>query len=71
MAAKKEELEQRVNQISEELFSKMSEMNARLKEYRQDKSKRKALRVEIKFLKKSIRHEWKGWLQLSQTIMSL
>ncbi len=69
--SKRESLEQPVHQVSEGLLEKISQLNARLQQYRQDKTNSQMLREEIRALRKSIRNEWKSWLQLSQTIMSL
>ncbi len=71
MIEKKEELEKKVIQISERLLARLSHINQLLQQYKEQREKRKILRAEIKQLKRSIRHDWREWLRLSDGIMSI
>lgn len=75
--AKKEELEKSVNEMSEQIVSKIAAFNKLKQEYLQKKQEQtgrdlvKQLRSEIKDLKRSLRNDWRMWVSLSKDIMRL
>lgn len=74
---KKEELEQKVMELSDSLLAKMSEFNQLKERYRQlkkDYSQQEmidGLKQEIRDLQKSLKEDWRKWKMLSQVIMSM
>lgn len=73
---KKEEVESLLQEVSDRILEKIAYIN-KLKEnyYRNKKENQRdrinELRIEIKNLKKSIRDDWKLWLQISHNILNL
>lgn len=76
-SAKKEELEKTVHEMADQIVAKIAEFNKLKEEYLQKKQEAsryeivKQLRVEIKNLKRSLRHDWHDWIVLSKNIMRL
>ena len=74
---KKEELEQAVHQMADQIVAKIAEFNQLKEEYLRKKRERtardlvKKLRSEIKLLKRSLRNDWRLWVNLSEDIMRL
>jgi stearoyl-CoA desaturase (Delta-9 desaturase) len=73
---RKEILEQKVLEMSEKISSQLSEFQTLIREYQVRKNLKnysdlKALKVQIKQMKKAIRQEWQSWLTLSKQIMHL
>lgn len=74
---KKEELEAMIQEISDRIVAKIAEFNTKKEQYLITKKQApsrdllKELNHEIKQLKKSLREDWRLWLQLSNQIMSL
>ncbi len=74
---KKEELEDAILDLSNRVVEKIAEFNElktqymKLKKSSAEKLKVKELRLELKQLKKSIRHDWKRWCRLCRQIYHL
>lgn len=74
---KKEELETVIQEMSDRIVTKIAEFNALKEKYLLTKKEApsrdilKELNQEIKQLKKSLRNDWRLWLQLSNSIMNL
>jgi len=74
---KKDELERIVQEMSDEIVAKIARMNQLKEQYLQQMSDQlpndliKDLRKELKFLKKSLRQDWRKWVLLSKDIMRL
>ncbi len=73
---RKEILEQRVHELSEKISSQVGEVQQLLQQYHAHKKQKtsddlKALKAQIKSLRKAIRQEWRKWITLSQQIMHL
>lgn len=74
-STKKDELEKQVNEISNRIVEKINEFGQLKERYRQAKSMNltkdtvKAIKREIKTLKKSMRQDWREWSKLSYTIL--
>jgi stearoyl-CoA desaturase (delta-9 desaturase) len=73
---RKEIWEQQVLEMSERIFSQISEFQCLLQEYQIQKRLKasadlKILKVQIKQMKKTIRHEWNNWIALSNQILHL
>lgn len=75
-SAKKDELEKAVHEMADRIVAKIATFNKLKEEYLQKKQEAsheivKQLRIEIKNLKKSLRHDWYEWIALSKNIMRL
>lgn len=74
---KKEELEQSVHEMADQIVAKIAQFNKLKEEYLQKKHERtcrdlvKQLRHEIRALKRSLRNDWRQWVNLSKDIMRL
>jgi stearoyl-CoA desaturase (delta-9 desaturase) len=73
--AKKEELERSINQMSEQIVQKIALFNQLKQNYYYTKKESKLerlqeLKQELKNLKKSIRQDWRLWLELSRHILN-
>lgn len=74
---KKEELETVIQEMSDRIVTKIAQFNALKEKYLLTKKEKPSrdllneLHQEIKLLKKSLRNDWRLWLQLSSNIMSL
>jgi stearoyl-CoA desaturase (delta-9 desaturase) len=74
---KKEELETVIQEMSDRIVAKIAQFNALKEKYLLTKKETpsrdilKELHQELKQLKKSLRNDWRLWLQLSSNIMSL
>lgn len=74
---KKEELEHAVHEMADQIVAKIAEFNKLKEEYLHCKQKQtcrdmiKKLRLEIKDLKRSLRQDWRRWVNLSKDIMQL
>ena len=74
---KKDELEKRVLELSDNIVQKIAEANQLKEDYKQARragQKRKALkkvRQDLTELKKSIKHDWRQWILLSRSILNL
>lgn len=74
---RKEELESVIQEVSDRIVLKIAQFNALKEQYLQTKKEKpsrdmiKELKHELKHLKKSLREDWRLWLQLSNRIMSL
>jgi stearoyl-CoA desaturase (delta-9 desaturase) len=74
---KREDLENKVSLITDDLISKVSQLNTLLQEYKKfkkldvQKEKVRELLLEITSLKRSLKQEWKEWKQFSKFIMKL
>jgi stearoyl-CoA desaturase (Delta-9 desaturase) len=74
---KKDELENKIQEISDRIVVEISEMHQLLEQYYAVKRKSKEaeslmeLRQRIKTLKKAIRQDWKEWVILSKSILNL
>jgi stearoyl-CoA desaturase (Delta-9 desaturase) len=75
--AKKEELEKTVHEMADQIVAKIAEFNKLKEEYLQQKQGEqcraiiKKLRNEIRDLKRSLRQDWRQWMNLSKDIMRL
>jgi stearoyl-CoA desaturase (delta-9 desaturase) len=75
--AKKDELEQAVTDMSDAIVAKIAQFNTLKAEYLEKKREQisrdliKDLKNEIRDLKKSLRNDWRQWVQLSRDIMRL
>jgi len=73
--AKRTDLEKQVNDLSEALVAKLSHITQLKERYRDFKTSDygkdtlKAIRTEIKLLKKSLKADWKQWSTLSNVIL--
>lgn len=72
--AKKDELEQQVNEISGRMVEKIAEFSQLKERYKEAKNAQKRdvlkqLRAEIKALNKSLKADWSEWSRLSYSIM--
>ena len=74
---KREDLERVVMEMSDEIVTKIARFNQLKEHYLQTKREQisrdiiKGMRMELKVLKKSLRHDWRQWVQLSKDIMRL
>lgn len=74
---RKEELETIIHEISERIVTKIAQFNKLKEQYLQTKKEKssrdliKELQQELKDLKKSLRNDWRLWVQLSKRVMSL
>jgi stearoyl-CoA desaturase (delta-9 desaturase) len=74
---KKEDVEKRIDEISDAILLKISEFNALIEKYHQHKKDRcerdilLEIKAEIKTLKKNLKKDWKQWRLLSDSIMEL
>lgn len=73
---KKDELENLVQEMSEEIMAKIAQLNQLREEYlhnmgEQPRDMIRQMRKELKLLKKSLRHDWREWVRLSKNIMTL
>lgn len=74
---RKEELENVIQEMSDRIVAKIAEFSKLKEQYlltKQEQPSRdiiKELHQELKELKKSLRDDWRQWVQLSQRIMSL
>lgn len=74
---KKEDVEKRIDEISDAILVKIAEFNELIEKYHQHKKDRcerdilLEIKAEIKTLKKKINEDWKQWHQLSNNIMEL
>lgn len=71
---KKDELELKVNEISDRIVSQIAQFNQLKQRYREVKRQQpqliQDLKEELKQLRKNIRADWRQWAQLSHQIMS-
>lgn len=73
---KKEELETTIQEISDRMVAKIAQFHALRKQYQQTRKEKpsrdliRELREELKELKRSLKDDWKTWLQLSESIMN-
>jgi stearoyl-CoA desaturase (delta-9 desaturase) len=74
---KKEDLEMKIDEISESILLKISQFNQLIEKYHEYKKEHRErdilleVKSEIKMLKKNIKEDWKKWQQLSNQIMQL
>ncbi|MBA3722754.1 MAG: fatty acid desaturase [Parachlamydiaceae bacterium] len=74
---KKDELEQKVNEISESLVTKIAKANELMEQYKvicqecTEKDLILEIRKELNSLKKSIKEDWRLWVKLSRNILRL
>ncbi len=73
---KKDELEKRINEMSEKMLSEIADFKALTEKYLQAKSKNETdllnkLRIELKAQKKSLKQGWKEWRRFSWTIFRM
>ena len=74
---KKAELEKAVHEMADQIVAKIAQFNKLKQEYLNYKQKQmgrdiiKQLRYEIKHLKRSLRQDWRQWVDLSKDIMRL
>ncbi|MEC7840327.1 MAG: fatty acid desaturase [Chlamydiota bacterium] len=74
---KKEELEQKIQELSDKLLSETSKFNELTEKYHSLRRSNEAkdvivqLRHEIKSLKANLREDWRSWGELSATILKL
>ena len=74
---KRDELEVRINELSDQMVEKMNEFRKLKEEYLLSKKNRnepdlvKNLKLELKNLKRSLKHDWKVWSRLSKTILHM
>ena len=75
--SKKEELEKMINDLSTNIVEKIQQFNKLKAEYLQKKQEAlprnlvTEIRDELKQMKKSLRNDWKDWVNLSKTINAL
>lgn len=75
--SKKDDLEKVINDTSERIVAKIAEFNKLKEHYMQTKQNAacrkmiKELKSELKQLKKSLKHDWREWMQLSRNVMQL
>jgi stearoyl-CoA desaturase (Delta-9 desaturase) len=75
--SKKEEFEKAIQEMSEQILSKISALNELKESYLQKKSDKscndliKQLKLELKQLQKSLQEDWHKWAMLSKDIMRL
>lgn len=73
---KKDELEQKVNEISDRIIEEIAALSQLSEKYRQIKKEKpepdllQEIHEELKRLKKNIREDWKLWVELSRDILS-
>lgn len=71
----KDELEKKIQEISDKIVSEIAEMNQLLEEYyairRECSDKASELKKRIKELKKNIQQDWRNWVILSKNILKL
>jgi stearoyl-CoA desaturase (delta-9 desaturase) len=73
---KKDELEQKVTEISNRIVNKIADFNRLKEEYqtlRKERSKAtlKEVKKEMQLIKKSLKKDWRIWVQLSRNILRL
>ncbi|MEI8365754.1 MAG: fatty acid desaturase [Parachlamydiaceae bacterium] len=73
---KKDELEQLVQEMSDQIVIKIAQFSKLREEYlhnmgEQPREMIKEMRRELKLLKKSLRRDWREWMTLSKNIMKL
>lgn len=75
--AKKEELEKAVHEMADQIVAKIAEFNKLKEEYLLSKKEHQGreiirkLRWEIRSLKRSLKNDWRQWVNLSKDIMRL
>ncbi len=75
--SKKEELQKHVDEISEQMLTKIAQLRTLREKYHQMKKDcvakdlLKPLRDELKDIKRGIRHDWRTWKALSRHIMKM
>lgn len=73
---KKDELEANIQEISDRIVAKIAQFHNLRKQYLQTRKSKpprdliKELRLELKLLKRSLKEDWKAWIQLSRCIMN-
>lgn len=76
-SAKKEELEKAVHEMADQIVAKIAKFNQLKAEYLHHKQEQacrdmiKKLRLEVRALKRSLRNDWRQWINLSKDIMRL
>lgn len=73
---KRDDLEQKVNEISERIVQKINALNVLMEQYRSIGSERSQdfineWKKEVQFLKKSLKEDWRLWGRLSRSILKL
>lgn len=78
VTSKRSELEQKIVYYTENLTRKITEMNQLIAKYKEAKKTQfqipealKNLALEIHFLKRSLKYEWKSWKRFSKMVMRL
>jgi len=69
---KRDELEQKISDMSDSMVEKLSELNKLKQQYRESKKEQvKEIRQELKQLKRSIKQDMREWKNLSKQILHL
>lgn len=73
---KKDELEKKVMELSDDILKKISETNQLMEQYRQfrqtkERESLKEVKIQIQQLKKSLKQDWRRWVYLSRNILKL
>ena len=74
---KKDELEQKVLELSDRIVNKISETNHLMEQYREERragkerARLKEVKREIHHLKRSLKQDWRQWIYLSRNILRL
>jgi rubrerythrin len=61
-------LETKLNEIAENLTSKLTSMQALLEKYKKNPFKDSGLLTEIRSVKKSLKNDWKEWREVVKAV---
>lgn len=74
---KKDDLEQKISELSDKLLSEINRINQLMETYRTiryecyEKASLQEIKAEIQLLKKNLREDWRSWKELSRHILRL